>query len=388
MTTTTAAFTRMDPSHVGRWWWTVDRWLLMACLSLFFVGLLLNFAAGPPAAERIGAPTFHFVERQAIFLPLSMLVVFAVSLLDPLSIRRLAVIGFAGAFLATLATLVIGAEVKGASRWIWLGPFSLQPSEFLKPCFAVFAAWMFAERARRPDFPGYLVAGALLMMVAALLLSQPDVGMTMVVTLVWCAQFFIAGLPLVWVAVICVAGMAALAGAYLVFPHVASRVDRFLDPASGDTYQIRQATRAFHNGGFFGAGPGEGRVKEALPDAHTDFIFAVAGEEFGLIFCLVIVALFAFVVLRALDRARRDGDLFVALSVGGLAVQFGAQALINMGSSLNMIPTKGMTLPFVSYGGSSALALALGMGMLLGLTRRRASAMPLASSFSMKEGSR
>jgi cell division protein FtsW len=195
--------------------------------------------------------------------------------------------------------------------------------------------------------------------------------MTLVVSAVWAAQFFIAGLPMIWVILIVVAGLSGIVGAYFVFPHVASRVDRFLDPSSGDTYQITQAMRAFQQGGLFGRGPGEGRVKEALPDAHTDFIFAVAGEEFGVFLCILIVALFAFLVLRALTKAMREENLFVLLAVGGLAVQFGLQAFINMASSLHMMPTKGMTLPFISYGGSSLLALGVGMGMILALTRRR-----------------
>jgi cell division protein FtsW len=195
--------------------------------------------------------------------------------------------------------------------------------------------------------------------------------MTMVVVTVWSAQFFMAGLPIFWVVLIAVAGLGTLVGAYLLFPHVASRVDRFLDPSSGDTYQISQAMRAFQNGGLFGRGPGEGRVKEMLPDAHTDFIFAVAGEEFGILLCLLVVALFGFLVLRTMIRALSESNLFVLLAVGGLAVQFGLQALVNMASSLHMMPTKGMTLPFISYGGSSMLALAIGMGMILGLTRSR-----------------
>ena len=230
---------------------------------------------------------------------------------------------------------------------------------------------MFAEHRLREDFPGNVIAMGLLLLVAAILLSQPDVGMTLVVAAVWAAQFFIAGLPIVLVIMIVVIGMGGIVGAYFVFPHVASRVDRFLDPTVGDSYQITQAMRAFQQGGLFGRGPGEGRVKEALPDAHTDFIFAVAGEEFGVFLCILIVALFAFLVLRALTKAMKEENLFVLLAVGGLAIQFGLQAMINMASSLHMMPTKGMTLPFISYGGSSLLALGVGMGMIIALTRRR-----------------
>jgi cell division protein FtsW len=366
---TAHTITRMDTSTVGRWWWTVDKWMLAAITLLIVIGVMLNFAAGPPAAERIHASAFHFVRKQMIFLPGVVMVIFAISLLSPLSVRRFATVGFAVFGLMVLATLIIGNEVNGARRWLAGG--SLQPSEFLKPFFVVVAAWMFSEHRLREDFPGNLIAMGLWLLVAATLLSQPDVGMTLVVSAVWAAQFFIAGLPMIWVILIIVAGLSGIVGAYFVFPHVASRVDRFLDPTVGDTYQITQAMRAFQQGGLFGRGPGEGRVKEALPDAHTDFIFAVAGEEFGVFLCIAIVALFAFLVLRALTKAMREENLFVLLAVGGLAVQFGLQAFINMASSLHMMPTKGMTLPFISYGGSSLLALGVGMGMILALTRRR-----------------
>ncbi|MBM3513250.1 MAG: putative lipid II flippase FtsW [Alphaproteobacteria bacterium] len=365
------SITRTDVSLVGRWWWTVDKWILVAVALLISIGVLLNFAAGPPAAERIGADTFHFVRRQMMFLPIAVVVMLAISLLPPVQIRRLAVIGFVCALILMLATLALGLEVKGARRWITFAGVSLQPSEFIKPFFAVVAAWMFAEHRLRDDFPGNAIAVGLLLAVVVMLLSQPDVGMTLVVTAVWCAQFFVAGLPIFWVILFALAGLSALVGAYFAFSHVASRVDRFLDPSSGDNYQITQSMRAFEQGGWFGRGPGEGRVKEALPDAHTDFIFAVAGEEFGVILCIAMVALFAFLVIRALVKAMREENLFILLAVGGLAVQFGLQAVINMASSLRMMPTKGMTLPFVSYGGSSLVALGVGMGMILALTRRR-----------------
>ncbi len=370
---------RTDVSVVGRWWWTVDKWLMASVVGLILIGIYLTFAADPPAAGRIGADTYHFVKRQLTFLPIACLAMFAASLLSPRGVRRFAAIGFIVTIVLMLATLVFGAEVKGARRWLTLGPMSLQPSEFVKPFLAVTAAWMFAEQKMKEGFHGNLAAMALLFTTVGVLLSQPDVGMTLVCCAVWAAQFFIAGLPLFWVVLIAVAGMGCIVGAYFVFPHVASRVDRFLDPTTGDSYQVTQAMRAFQQGGLFGRGPGEGRVKEALPDAHTDFIFAVAGEEFGILLCLVIVGLFAFLVFRALTKAMKEENLFVQLAVGGLTVQFGLQAMINMASSLRMMPTKGMTLPFISYGGSSLVALGVGMGMLLALTRRRRDAEGLSS---------
>lgn len=365
------AFARTDTSVVGQWWWTVDRWLLVAAGSLIIIGMILTMAAGPPAAGRIGADTYHFVRKQSVFLPVAIAVMLAISLMPALWIRRFAAIGLLVGFVLMIGTLIFGAEINGAQRWLRLGSLSIQPSEFIKPFFVVVSAWMFALHRTNDNFPGNLIAMGSLMMVCAVLVSQPDIGMTMVVVSVWCAQFFMAGLPIFWVVLIAFAGLGALVGAYFLFPHVASRVDRFLDPASGDTYQVSQAIRAFQNGGMFGRGPGEGRVKETLPDAHTDFIFAVAGEEFGVLLCLLVVALFGFLVLRAMIKVLQEDNLFVLLAVGGLSVQFGLQALINMASSLHMMPTKGMTLPFISYGGSSMLALAIGMGMILGLTRRR-----------------
>ena len=369
---TVHTLTRLDTSTVGRWWWTVDKWLLAATVLLIGVGILLNLSAGPPAAARIHADTFHFVRKQMAFLPLAVLVAFLISLMAPVTVRRFAVIGCGAALFLTFLTVAFGSDINGAKRWLSIGPVMLgQPSEFLKPFFAVFSAWMFSEHRMRENFPGNLIAGGMLLVILALLLSQPDVGMSMVVASVWAAQFFMAGLPIFWVVLIVVAGISAIVGAYFVFPHVASRVDRFLDPTVGDSYQVTQAMRAFQQGGLFGRGPGEGRVKEALPDAHTDFIFAVAGEEFGVFLCLLIVALFAFIVIRALTKAMREENLFVLLAVGGLSVQFGLQAMVNMASSLHMMPTKGMTLPFISYGGSSLVALGVVMGMIMALTRRR-----------------
>jgi len=247
----------------------------------------------------------------------------------------------------------------------------MQPSEFVKPAFAIVAAWLFAEGKRDKAIPGHWIAFGLYFLVVTLIIAQPDLGMTMVVTSVWLAQFFLAGLSMWLVIGLGLAGIAGLFGAYFMFPHVTSRIDRFLDPASGDSYQIDKSLSAFVNGGFLGRGPGVGRVKETIPDAHADFVFAVAGEEMGAIVCLIIVGLFAFLVIRCFARLLAEQNLFVFLAVAGLVTNFGLQAVINIGSSLHLLPTKGMTLPFISYGGSSLLALALTMGMALALTRRR-----------------
>jgi cell division protein FtsW len=364
-------FARIDQSQVARWWWTVDRWSLAALGVLIGFGVVMSLAASPPVAERIGYDGLHFVRRHLAMLPLALSLMFAVSLQPPRTIRRIAVIGFGISLVLLALTFVVGVEIKGARRWINLPGLSLQPSEFIKPTFAVVSAWLFSEQKLRPRFPGNLICIALFLVVLAMLIKQPDIGMAAVVAAVWFAQFFMAGMRLYWVAAGALAGLGGLVGAYMYLPHVRLRVDHFLDPATGDSYQVNRSIEAFANGGLWGRGPGEGTVKDVLPDAHADFVFAVAGEEFGVVVCLVIVALFAFIVLRGFSRMSQEGSFFVLLAATGLLVQFGLQAAINMASSLHLIPTKGMTLPFLSYGGSSMLALGLGMGMMLALTRRR-----------------
>lgn len=358
------SFARTDRSLVAQWWWTVDRWSLLAVAGLVGFGLLLVFAASPAVAERIGADSLHFVKRHLAVLPAAIALMLLISMQSPRTVRRIALVGFVLSMALLAYTFVGGVEIKGARRWVNLPGLSLQPSEFVKPTFAVLAAWLFAERKN-------WIAVVLFGLVVAMLVKQPDLGMAVVVASVFFAQFFLAGLRLGWVAVMAGAGVAGLAGAYLFLPHVKSRIDRFLDRSSGDSYQIDRSIEAFGNGGLWGRGPGEGRVKEWLPDAHADFVFAVAGEELGLVLCLVIVAIFAFVVLRGLARMVQEQNLWIVLAATGLYVQFGLQAVINMASSLHLMPTKGMTLPFISYGGSSLLAIALGLGMALALTRRR-----------------
>lgn len=363
--------TRADTSIIGRWWWTVDRWMLVALFALSVAGILMVMAASPAVAERLGLESFHFVRRQFIFLIPALAIMIVVSLLSPLAVRRVAMAGLLLTLLGLLATTVVGHEVNGATRWIKLGPLLMQPSEFVKPTLAVVTAWVIAERQKNEEFPGYSIAGGLLLAVLAFLVAQPDFGMAVVVGTVFFAQLFMGGMPMTWVAVLVVIGLGGMSLAYMLLPHVASRIDRFLDPTSGDSYQVDKSIEAFVNGGVFGRGPGEGVVKLVLPDAHSDFIFAVVGEEFGLFAGLTIVAVFAFVVLRGFYRMLQERNVFILLATGGLLVQFGAQAIVNMGVNTRLLPAKGMTLPFISYGGSSLFALALTMGMVLALTRRR-----------------
>ncbi len=372
---TKTVFSRRDTSVIGRWWWTVDRWSLGAILVIIGLGVLLSFAASPPVANRLNLGTFFFVKRHLIMVPPALLIMFGISLLTPLHIRRLASFVYLTGVLMLIATLLYGIEIKGAKRWLMLAGMSLQASEFIKPAFAVLAAWMLAEKYKDPEFPGLSVSMVLLVILMLLLLLQPDLGMTLVLISTWIGQLFVAGMPLIWMGILAGLGIVCLCGAYFLFPHVAKRMDQFFDPSAGDPkqdlYQVTQSLKAFTQGGLFGRGPGEGIVKKNVPDAHADFVFAVAGEEFGLFLCLFIVALFAFVVIRSLIRAMQDSSLFVMMAASGLVIQFGLQAFVNMASALHLIPTKGMTMPFISYGGSSLVALAIAMGMLLGLTRKR-----------------
>ena len=362
---------RANKSQLAEWWWTVDRWTVLAILALISLGVVFTLAASPAVANRLSLDTFHFVYRQAVFLVPALLIMFGVSFCDARQVRRLAGLVFFGGLVLMLGTLLIGPEIKGATRWLSFGRFSLQPSEFVKPAFVILAAWMFAEGARTKRVPGVAIALVLYAMFVTLLVLQPDFGQASLVTLVFGGLFFMVGISWIWIVGLGALGIGAGIAAYRMVPHVASRVDRFMDPASGDTYQIDRAMEAVQAGGMFGMGPGEGSVKLILPDAHTDFVFAVATEEFGVLAGLIIIGLFAFIVIRTLVRALEETDLFVQLAVSGLTLLIGAQALINLSVNLNLMPAKGMTLPFISYGGSSLLALALATGMLLSLTRRR-----------------
>jgi cell division protein FtsW len=362
---------RAERTRFANWWWTVDRLMLAAIAVLMLAGIVLSLAASPPVATRIGLDPFHFVNRHVMFLAPAFAVMIATSFLPPRHIRRLALAVFIVCLALTAATLVFGAEVKGARRWLVLAGVNIQPSEFVKPAFVVLIAWLFAESTRKSDMPANTIALTLLTSVVALLVLQPDFGQTMLIALVWGALFFMAGMRMVWVAGLGGVAAAGLAGAYFFVPHVTKRINRFMDPSSGDTFQVSNAIESFVRGGWFGRGPGEGTVKRILPDSHADFVFAVAAEEFGIVLCLALVALFAFVVIRALQHAFRDQDPFTRFAAAGLAILFGTQSAINMAVNLHLIPAKGMTLPFISYGGSSMISLAYGMGMLLALTRER-----------------
>ena len=362
---------RVERTPFAAWWWTVDRLSLAAVIALMLAGIVLSLAASPPVAARLGLEPFYFVNRHILYLAPALLVLLVTSLLSERTIRRTALLVFVVSLLLVAATLMFGAEVKGARRWIVILGVNIQPSEFLKPAFVILIAWLFGESARRPEMPANTAALALLLLSVSALVLQPDFGQTMLIMLIWGTLFFLAGMRMVWVFGLGGAALVGLAAAYATLPHVARRIQRFMDPASGDTFNVDQALESFLSGGWFGRGPGEGTIKRILPEAHTDFVFAVAAEEFGIVLCLVLLALFAFVVVRALSRALNDEDPFRRFAVAGLAMLLGLQSAINMAVNLHLIPAKGMTLPFISYGGSSMISLAYGIGMLLALSRER-----------------
>lgn len=362
---------RAERSALANWWWTIDRWILAAVGALMVLGLVLTMAGSPPVAERLGLSAFHFVHRQVLYLIPSVAVLVAASFLSPRQVRRVALFVFLVSITLILVALLYGDEIKGSRRWI----FGIQPSEFLKPAFVILVAWAFSEVGKRCDVPANFLAILLLGVTIVPLILQPDFGQTMLVSLVWMALLFMAGLHWLWVAGLGGAGFGGALLAYKLVPHVRVRVLKFIDPGAGggiaDTFQVDTALDCFLSGGWFGKGPGEGTVKRILPDAHTDFIFAVTGEEFGVLACVLIASIFAFIVLRGLFMAARNEDPFCRFAAAGLVMLFGIQSAINMAVNINLIPAKGMTLPFISYGGSSLISLALAIGFLIAVLRKR-----------------
>jgi cell division protein FtsW len=344
--------------------------MLVAFLVLVIFGVLMVTTASPPVAEHLGLGYYHFLKRHLIMLVPALVMMFGISFLGAREIWRLGSLLFVGCIFALILVLFTGMEIKGAQRWLHIVGFSLQPSEFMKPAFAIVSAWLMAKQKDNPQFRGNVAAAALYFITITLLLLQPDLGMTVVVTSILATQIFLAGFPFRFLILFGTAGIAGLVGAYFSFSHVKSRIDRFFDPESGDNFQVDKSIEAFQNGGLLGTGPGQGTVKLSLPDAHADFIFSVAGEELGVFFILIIIAIFAFVMLRGLRRLAETQDMFNILAAGGLLTMFGLQAVVHMGSSMHLLPAKGMTLPFISYGGSSVLSMGLSMGVVLGLTRR------------------
>jgi cell division protein FtsW len=366
------AFARSDRSRFGVWWWTMDRWLLGVVAALIGMGVLTAFATSPAAAARMNiSDPFHFAVRQCIFAAGGTVILIATSLLDVRGVRRASFFIWLVAIAIMIALPFFGHNAKGATRWLEFAGFSLQPSEFMKPALIVLIAWMFAEGQKGEGVPGVSIAFCLYFLSIGLLLIQPDVGQTVLITVAFGAAFWMAGVPLSWVMGLGAAALAGLSSTYFLFPHVASRVDRFLSPDKADTHQVDRAAEAIAAGGLWGRGPGEGVMKRHVPDLHTDFAYSVIAEEFGLIVSLILISLFAFLVIRGLYKSMKLSDPFQQVAAAGLFVLVGEQVFINVAVNLNLIPTKGMTLPFISYGGSSMLAMGLTLGMALALTRRR-----------------
>ncbi len=372
--TTQHAFARTDRSRFGQWWWTTDHWLLGSTLMLVGLGVMMSFASSPAAAARLGSHVnFHFAVRQCAFAALGAGILLSVSTLSARGVKRVAFVGYGLSILVMMILPLLGHAAKGAQRWLEFGGFSLQPSEFLKPCLMILVAWMFAEGRKGQGVPGVFIAFGLYLLSVALLLVQPDIGQTVLITVAFGAAFFMAGVPIRWILGLGAAASTGFIVIYLTFQHVAARFHKFLGHGDGvvDTHQVDKAAEAIRAGGFFGRGPGEGVMKRHVPDLHTDFIYSVAAEEYGLIFSLFLISLFGFVVVRGMYKAMKLADPFEQVAAAGLFVLLGEQTFINVAVNLNMIPTKGMTLPFISYGGSSMLAMGLTLGLALALTRRR-----------------
>ncbi len=394
------AFSRMDRSFLGVWWWTVDRTMLGCIMALLVLGIAVVATASPSVAQRIGASDYYFIVKHLIFFIPTVLLILGISMLSPRYVWRLASIIFLGGVVMMILVLIFGVEEKGARRWIRILGFSLQPSEFIKPAFAVVVAWFVtlqrkkeqlydsvcikSENHKKP-FPVYYAAiFGLYFISIALLIMQPDLGMSIVLTSIIAVQIFLAGLRFRYMAVLFAIGSVGLTMAYFSLHHVRSRVDRFFDPSSGDNYQVEKSLAAIKKGGLIGVGPGQGVEKTSLPDAHADFTFSVLTEEGGVILAFIVIALFLFILLRGFKRLQETHDAFSVLAAGGLLAMFGIQSLIHMGSSINLLPTKGMTLPFISYGGSSMVSMGIAMGMVLALTRHKGRASISRSSLKMR----
>lgn len=374
-------FNRTDRSVMAEWWFSVDRPLIGAVLIVMVLGSLVSLAASPAAAHRLGEPPMHFFTRHLLFLLPSVLLLIGASMLDTRQMRRAGLLLFLIGLALIIAALAQNIERNGAVRWLVVGGQSIQPSEFAKPGFVILTAWLFSESGKRQDMPALPIALLLLLVFGGSLVAQPDIGQTFLITLVWVGLFFLAGYSVAWIALAGAAAFGCFAAAYFSIPHVKSRLDRFLNPGVGDSHQTDTALAAFREGGWLGRGPGEGIIKLELPDAHTDYIFAVIAEEFGIILCVALVVIYAFIVWRGFRAAARSRDGFIRLALSGLMMLFGFQTLINMAVNVDLLPAKGMTLPFLSYGGSSMLAMALTVGLALGLARRRPEGGPVYRSY-------
>jgi len=372
---------RSDNSNIALWWWTIDRFLLTLFSILIIVGIFLVMASSQHLAQSFNIFSHYFTLRHILFVIISLPIIFLFSLLNEKQTKAISIIGLIITIFLLLIILINGSEIKGAKRWIYFSGFSFQPSELCKPFYVIVNAWFLTLWIEGKNFPGWAWSIVSLILISSLLLIQPDVGMTIVIILTWCFQLFITGIPLIIIICLTLAVPLFVILTYHNFDHVKIRIDGFLE---GTTYQVTKSLQSFEFGGFWGTGPGEGFYKKFLPDAHSDFVFAVAAEEYGILICLIIILIYSLVVYRAFSLSFINKNLFFIIAVSGLAFQFGIQTLIHMGSNTNLIPTKGMTLPFLSYGGSSMISSAITVGILLSLTRKNISHNPIKKQLNLK----
>ena len=372
---------RSDNSNIALWWWTIDRFLLTLFSILIIVGIFLVMASSQHLAQSFNIFSHYFTLRHILFVIISLPIIFLFSLLNEKQTKAISIIGLIITIFLLLIILIHGSEIKGAKRWIYFSGFSFQPSELCKPFYVIVNAWFLTLWIEGKNFPGWAWSIVSLILISSLLLIQPDVGMTIVIILTWCFQLFITGIPLIIIICLTLAVPLFVILTYHNFDHVKIRIDGFLE---GTTYQVTKSLQSFEFGGFWGTGPGEGFYKKFLPDAHSDFVFAVAAEEYGILICLIIILIYSLVVYRAFSLSFINKSLFFIIAVSGLAFQFGIQTLIHMASNTNLIPTKGMTLPFLSYGGSSMISSAITAGILLSLTRKNISHNPIKKQLNLK----
>ena len=374
--------TRSDRSNIALWWWTIDRYLLTGFFILLLIGVFLVMASSQHLTQSLNLSSHHFTLRHILFGTLSIPIIISFSILNQRQIKIISILGMVISILLIFSTVIDGDKIKGAQRWLYIGNISLQPSEVCKPFFIIFNAWVLSLWAEKKDFPGWIWSITSISIISALLLLQPDLGMTILFIFTWGFQLFITGIPLIIIIFLIISFPIFMIISYHNFDHVKIRIDSFIE---GTTYQVSKSLQSFEAGGLLGKGPGEGLYKKSLPDAHSDFVFAVAAEEYGALICSFIIIIYASIILRTLFYTIRNDNLFLILAIAGLAFQFGFQSLIHMASNTDLIPTKGMTLPFLSYGGSSILASAIIAGMLLGLTRTNNSLVPITRQFHEKK---
>ena len=372
---------RSDRSIIALWWWTIDRFLLTLFSILIIIGIFLVMASSQHLAQSFNIFSHYFTIRHILFVIISLPIIFIFSLLNQKKTKAISIIGLIITIFLMLVILINGNEIKGAQRWIYFSGFSFQPSELCKPFYVIVNAWFLTLWIEGKNFPGWAWSIVSLILISSLLLIQPDVGMTIVIILTWCFQLFITGIPLIIIICLTFAVPLFLIMTYHNFDHVKIRIDGFLE---GTTYQVSKSLQSFESGGFWGTGPGEGFYKKFLPDTHSDFVFAVAAEEYGILICLIIILIYSLIVYRAFKLSFINKNLFFIIAVSGLTFQFGIQTLIHMASNTNLIPTKGMTLPFLSYGGSSMISSAIIAGILLSLTRKNISLNPIKKQIHLK----